>query len=249
MDGRALTVAGASADRAAVWVTRALPAAWATGARVAALGFAAIVEPAIAVHALPFDPAVAEGAVALAFTSAAGVRAFAAACAARDLPVFAVGAATAAAALACGYARVRSAGGDVAALDRMLAAEAPPGRVLAPGALRPAGRLDRAERLAVYETAALAGPWPEPTAAATAGRLAAVLVQSSSAAVALTRAAIAPELVDVPWLAASPACARPLIDAGLADVRIAAAPRESLLLRLLPALAARPPWQAAPPPL
>ena len=246
MDGRRLTPADADAGRPAVWVTRALPAAHATAARVGALDFAAIVEPVICRRALPFDPAGAEGAAALAFTSAAGVRAFAAASPVRDLPVFTVGDATAAAARACGYADVRSAEGDVAALDRLLAAEAPPGRVLAPGALRPAGRLARAERLAVYDTRALHGPWPLAADAVAAGRLAAILVQSPSAARALAASDHPALAATAAWLATSSACAAPLLAAGLADVRIADTPRDDALLRLLaPARAA--PWQAAPP--
>ena len=247
MDRGALTGAPPARARPAVWVTRALPAAQATADRVAALGFEPIVAPAIAVRPIPFDPAAVEGAAALAFTSAAGVHAFAATCPARDLPVFAVGAATAAAARACGWAEVRSADGDVAALDRLLTAEAPPGRVLAPGALRPAGRLHRAERLAVYETASHGGPWP--VAEAAGGRLVAALVQSPSAGRALVRSPLPPDLAALAWLAASPACADPLRRAGLTDVRVADAPREALLLRLLPRLAAATPWQAAPPPL
>ncbi len=57
-----------------------------------------------------------EGAAGLLFTSANGVRAFAAASARRDLPALAVGDATADAARAAGFADVASAGGTVADL-------------------------------------------------------------------------------------------------------------------------------------
>jgi len=57
-----------------------------------------------------------DGAQALLFTSANGVRAFAAASARRDLPALAVGDATAAAARAAGFTDVASAGGNVADL-------------------------------------------------------------------------------------------------------------------------------------
>ena len=175
------------------------------------------------------------------------MRAFAAASPVRDLPVFTVGDATAAAARACGYADVRSA--EKATSPRwtvLFAAEAPPGRVLAPGALRPAGRLARAERLAVYDTRALPGPWPLAADAVAAGRLAAILVQSPSAAQALAASDHPALAAAAAWLATSSACAAPLLAAGLADVRIADTPRDDALLRLLaPARAA--PWQAAPP--
>lgn len=60
---------------------------------------------------------------ALAFTSANGVRAFAANCADRALPVFAVGQATAEAAKAAGFTAVHAADGDVDSLADHIAAE------------------------------------------------------------------------------------------------------------------------------
>lgn len=57
---------------------------------------------------------------ALAFTSANGVRAFCANSDHRSLPVFAVGAATAAAARAAGFKNVRVAEGDVSALTALI---------------------------------------------------------------------------------------------------------------------------------
>ncbi len=61
-----------------------------------------------------------EGVQAVLFTSANGVRAFARATGRRDLPVFAVGDATAQAALDSGFIQVTSAGGDVAALAALV---------------------------------------------------------------------------------------------------------------------------------
>ncbi len=58
---------------------------------------------------------------ALVFTSPNGLRAFAAASRRRDLPVFAVGARTAAEARAAGFAEVVSADGDIDDLTRLLA--------------------------------------------------------------------------------------------------------------------------------
>ncbi|MEM8936851.1 MAG: uroporphyrinogen-III synthase [Pseudomonadota bacterium] len=57
---------------------------------------------------------------ALAFTSANGVRAFAANSGRRDLPVFAVGSATAAAAKSVGFRQVSAADGDVDSLARLI---------------------------------------------------------------------------------------------------------------------------------
>jgi uroporphyrinogen-III synthase len=83
------------------------------------------------------------GAGALAFTSANGLRAFADACPVRDLPVFAVGDTTAAAAKAEGFSTVRSASGDVVALAAQIAAgcDSFAGLVLHPCAAQPAGDL------------------------------------------------------------------------------------------------------------
>jgi uroporphyrinogen-III synthase len=68
------------------------------------------------------DPAVDLGGVqAILFTSANGVRAFAAASSERGLPVLAVGDATAAAARKSGFANVESAAGDVASLADLAA--------------------------------------------------------------------------------------------------------------------------------
>jgi uroporphyrinogen-III synthase len=63
------------------------------------------------------------GAGALAFTSANGVRAFAANETRRDLPVFAVGAVTADAAKAAGFKNVNAADGDVESLAHHIGAE------------------------------------------------------------------------------------------------------------------------------
>jgi len=84
-----------------------------------------------------------KSAQALVVTSANGVRAFARCDPRRDLAVYAVGDASAAAARAEGFARVDSATGDVAALARLVAQRADPaaGPLLHPAAGRLAGDL------------------------------------------------------------------------------------------------------------
>jgi uroporphyrinogen-III synthase len=146
-----------------VWITRAEPGATATAARLRVLGFEPVIAPLIETRPLPAKPDLA-GVAALAFTSAAGVAAFAAVCATRDLPVFAVGEVTAAAAHDAGWTEVTCADGDVAALARLITAERPriAGAVLHAGAAAPAGDLVgaltraglSARFLAVYETVA-----------------------------------------------------------------------------------------------
>ncbi|MBI1180579.1 MAG: uroporphyrinogen-III synthase [Alphaproteobacteria bacterium] len=101
---------------ARILITRPEPDAVPLAARLDALGHTSLAEPMLEIRFLddaPFDPA---GAQALLFTSANGVRAAAARDAGRALPAWCVGDATAQAARAAGFARVESAGGDVAAL-------------------------------------------------------------------------------------------------------------------------------------
>lgn len=93
-------------------------------AALEARGLTPVLEPLLAIRfvdggAEVLAPLLA-GAQALLFTSANGVRAFAAASPRRDLPAFAVGDATAKAAGDAGFAGVASAGGDVADLAALV---------------------------------------------------------------------------------------------------------------------------------
>jgi uroporphyrinogen-III synthase len=114
-----------------VLITRPRPAALALAARLEELGHAALVEPLLTIAEDPDARtrlAVAlDGVQALLFTSTNGVASFAAASARRDLPVFAVGDGTAAAARQAGFAEVESAQADVAALVALVAARLAPG--------------------------------------------------------------------------------------------------------------------------
>lgn len=125
-----------------VWVTRAEPGATRTAQRVRALGFMPVVHPLLAVRFIdaPLD---LDGVAALAFTSRNGIDGFARLHAARDLPVYAVGDATATAARAAGFNKVQSARGDLDALAAMIRRthHAQGGVVLTPGPLQPAGDL------------------------------------------------------------------------------------------------------------
>lgn len=145
---------------APVWITRARPGAEATAARVAALGLTPIVDPLLEVSPLVASIDLSEVSD-LAFTSANGVEAFSRLSPRRDLPVFAVGRATAAAATEAGFADVASADGDVADLARLIAG-ARPSSLLWTGARDPAGDLVAllaqagvsARGVATYETIA-----------------------------------------------------------------------------------------------
>ena len=112
-------------------VTRPLPDAGRTADALAARGVAALVEPMLRIEFLP-PPALDLGDVqALLFTSANGVRAFAAASPERGLPAFAAGDATAREARAAGFLRIESAAGGARELAGLAAARcAPPAGAL-----------------------------------------------------------------------------------------------------------------------
>src|SRR5690606_2960616 len=208
------------------------PGAARTADRLTALGFTPLVAPLLtlaplpeALHAAPDPAAVA----ALALTSPNGVEAFAPLTPRfRDHPVFAVGDATAEAARAAGFADVRSASGDIHALARLIAAEAPPGPLLAPGAREPAGDLPAllpgrpVQRLPVYAAFETHAPAP--------GAFDAVMLHSPRAARALAtdlpRAASSGRLA----VCISDAAAAPLRPFDFTQIRIAAAPDEPSML-------------------
>lgn len=168
------------------------------------------------------------GVAALAFTSRNGVEAFAVLSAGRDLPVFTVGDATAAAASAAGFGSVRSAAGALEDLARLLA-EGSPGPVLAPGALEPAG--DLAALLAGrVEVRALPVYRAVETGADAPAAFDAVLVHSPRAGRAL--AALAP-FAGESVVAISEAAAAPLRSLPGLEIRVAARPDEAALLEAL----------------
>jgi len=215
-----------------VWVTRAEPGAARTADRLTALGFSPIVAPLLSLTPLPgaLQAAPDPAAVAvLALTSPNGVEAFAPLIPRfRDHPVFAVGDATAEAARAAGFADVRSAAGDIHALARLIAAEAPPGPLLAPGAREPAGDLPAllpgraVQRLPVYAAFETHAPAPAAFDAVmlhsprAARALADVLTTDPRPSAASGRTAIC----------ISEAAAAPLRPFDFAEIRIAATPDE-----------------------
>jgi uroporphyrinogen-III synthase len=223
-----------------IWITRAQPGAAATAARVRELGHVAFVAPLLAVQALPPAPIDLSGVAALAFTSANGVRAFSDASGDRSLQVFAVGAATAAAARAAGFRRVLSADGDVRALAERLAARKGEfkGAVLHAGAAEPAGDLTGALTAAGIETrqVALYDTVVTALSAAELADLAGVdvaLVHSPKGAEALAELLKAHPRPDLRVLAISKAALRPLARAALADRASAPFPLEAAMLNLI----------------
>ncbi|MGQ0675391.1 MAG: uroporphyrinogen-III synthase [Rhodospirillales bacterium] len=113
-----------------VLVTRPAEEALRTAMALAEHGYEFLIEPLLEIAPLPDAEAKVAGAgqaAALLFTSANGVRAYAGATPARELPVFAVGGITADAARAAGFQKVAVAAGDVEALADLAARELTPG--------------------------------------------------------------------------------------------------------------------------
>lgn len=132
-----------------IWVSRTLPAAEATAARLKARGYDSLIDPVLEIETL--HPTVSLTEVSdLIFTSPNGVTAFTANAPARDFTVWAVGTATAQAARAAGFERIHDANGDGGDLSRLIldtadrsghflyAGPETPARDIA-GALQPAG--------------------------------------------------------------------------------------------------------------
>ena len=104
-----------------LWVTRPAEDAADLAEALAARGIEPVMGPLLEIEYLDGPPLELAGVQALLATSANGVRAFARRNAERTLPLLAVGDATARTARALGFADVRSAAGDVAALADLTA--------------------------------------------------------------------------------------------------------------------------------
>jgi uroporphyrinogen-III synthase len=227
-------------------VTRPQPEASETAAALRALGHTVLVQPMLSIVSAPAPERLTRPA-AIALTSRNGLRALCAwpqASAWRDVPVLAVGAATAAAAQAAGFADVRAGDGGVEGLARLIAAAEPRGMVLHPAARQPAGDLAGALGAAgialVAVEAYAAEPattlLPEVREALGKGRLDGALFYSertAAAFAALIRAA-GLRLSGVTCFALSPAVAAPLAGLGAARIVIAAKPEGAALIALLP---------------
>jgi uroporphyrinogen-III synthase len=220
-----------------VWITRAEPGASSTAFQLAGLGFAPVVAPLLAIAPLPARIDLT-GVAALAFTSANGVRVFATLCSRRDLPVFAVGAASAAAAGAAGFDAVHSANGAVSDLARLIADAAPDGIVLHAGAVELAGdlagdlkRLNVAVRTAaIYESIARA---PPGDVIATLSTLSAVLLHSPAASRRLVQVLAGHDASGLDAYCLSETVAEALDPLPLRRLWVAPMPSEQALLSLL----------------
>lgn len=232
---------------ATILLTRPQAQSEALAERLSALGWTCLIAPLLRYEPLPPPPgfdALLSGAGALAFTSANGVRAFAAASARRDLPVHAVGDATAEAARDAGFAKIDSASGDAAALARRILAAQPRGPVLHVRGEEARGDLVaglRAEGLAADEAvlyamrAAQALPQPAVRALASGEAEAAAFYSPRTARVFadLARLAGLAPLSSLRAAAISAAAAEPLSGLGLAATTVAETPDSESMLRAI----------------
>lgn len=187
------------------------------------------------------------GAQAALFTSANGVRAFGAVTSRRDLPAFAVGDATAAAARSAGFARIESAGGDVRALAALVMRRLDPAAgVLIHAAASAvagdlAGELTRAgftvRRLRLYEAIAVSRFAIEVYDALAEGKIELAIFFSPRTAetfVTLAReAGIGDRTAAMAAVVLSPAVAAALGSLRWQRIEVAAAPNETALLKAL----------------
>lgn len=231
-------------------VTRPLPDAETTADRLRRLGHEVMVEPLLRAAFLPLTETVDP--TALAVTSRNGVRALAAwpqSEAWRKLPLFAVGAATAAAAREAGFLDVRSADGDGAALAEMIIASGKPaeGRILYPAAADRSPlfeqRLGEAgfgiDTVAAYRMAPAEALDAEVAAALAGGKLDGILLYSRRSAEVLLglidRAGLAETLAQLRLFVMSPAVAAAFAGRAVGRIDVAPEPREDALIGLISA--------------
>jgi uroporphyrinogen-III synthase len=219
-----------------VWVTRSRPGADTTAQRLTEAGHDPLVAPLLQVRQIALEPD-PSGVSAIAFTSANAIRAFEPGF--RDLPVFAVGEATAQAALKAGFTDVHAGAGDVAALGAVIAAALPPGAlVLHPCAFERAGDLEtplaqagiRLWAAPVYET--VFAPADEAVLAALAVAEI-ILLHSAKASRALNALLATRSTPASRALCLSAAVADALEGGKIADVAFATLPNDTALLNLL----------------
>ena len=187
---------------------------------------------------------------AIAFTSLYGVVQAARLSAARDMPVFAVGPATAKAAKAAGFLNVASASGDVAALAALVLEARLRGSVVHPCAAETAGDLVGvlnaagidARRIPVYRAETSTSLPSEIGKALACFDLFAALFHSPKAARAAAGLLMGGSpLTGIAALGLSSACLEPLANIGFEPLLASSAPNDDALLAALSRIAGRKP--------
>jgi len=244
-------------------LTRPVADSEALAALLQAQGHTSLIDPMLEVKPLAVEPPPLEGVTGLLFTSANGVRTFAAKSDRRDIAAYAVGDRTATAARDAGFARVESAEGDVEALARLVETLRKPedGALLhVSGAVR-AGNLGgvlsakgyTVQHAALYEAVAATEFTAETRAALEAGALDGVLLFSPRTAkhfVALVQGAdLSGKVARLEAWCLSRAVAEALESLPLVARHVAPEPTQASLLTLIgPAQAPAMPAPIEPPP-
>ena len=231
-----------------ILVTRPQPGADETATRLKARGHEALVDPLTSVVFSP-EPKIGNAPAAIAVTSRNGAHALSgwnAAKSWRDLPLFAVGASSAAAAADAGFGNIVAADGDVAHLATLIRARFTPGAgaILYPAARDRAGDLVAELQAAgiatilveAYRAVAVAHLDAAVAASLGAGRIDGVLFHSQRSARVFVELATAAGIVDglraTRLIALSARVAEPLAALAGAPIEVARRPDEAALLDL-----------------
>ena len=228
-----------------VMITRPRAEAEALAALLARRGIESFIEPLLEIIPRPDPMLDFDTLQAVLLTSANGARALAEATERRDLTLFAVGPATAAAAREAGFTSVATAGGDVEALSHLVTSrlDAKGGALLhvsgsaVAGDL--AGRLEAAgfdaRRAALYEARPAGALSDAVLAALVGGEIDAVLLFSPRTAKSFVRLTIQASLAldGLRALCLSPAVARAAEAASWGAVAVAERPDQDALLALI----------------
>jgi uroporphyrinogen-III synthase len=243
-------------------ITRPLEDAKPLAELLAGRGVECTVEPLLEIAPHPEAAVDLEGVQTLLFTSANGVRAFAAKSSRRDLKVLTVGDGSATVAREVGFNDVTAAAGDVDALAALVIRELDPkagplfhgaASVLA-GDLQ--GKLEQAgftlRRVVLYEAKTASALSPETRMNLALGGIDMVLLFSPRTArtfAELWRSADAPSLAKSTALALSAAVAREIADLGWQRIETASSPDQPAMLSLVEAEIERrtPPIEVLPP--
>jgi uroporphyrinogen-III synthase len=239
-------------------VTRPIEDAAPLARALAERGVEAVIAPLLAIVPAPDAAHRLEdaliGAQALLFTSANGVRVFAAASARRELAVFTVGDASAAAARIAGFRAVASAGGDVRDLVQLVAARLAPrggalvhiaGSAVAGDLIGMLGALGfTARRAVIYDAVPAAALDAATVAAIRQGEASLALFFSPRTAASFVRLATAaglgPACRGMAAIGLSAAVASALGGLEWRGIHVAATPRQQDLLAALDGILAEP---------
>ena len=212
-----------------------------------ACGISSIIEPLLNIMVQEGPPLDTTGVAALAFTSANGVQAFAERSSRRDLPVYAVGDATARAAHAAAFKDVQSAMGDVDNLARLLTQAMSPeaGAILHPAASQVAGDLARCladagfayRREVIYKSEKVSALSPETRAAIACGEIDGVVLMSPRTGQIfkelMIRAGLADRAADMTVFCLSAAVAVAADGLPWCNIQTAARPEQDAFMALL----------------